>query len=43
MGSFQDLVLQNAAGVLPEQRELDKYRHELFLALQNQLNLAPGR
>lgn len=30
MGSFQDLVLQNSAGALPEQRELDRIRDRLF-------------
>lgn len=30
MGSFQDLVLQNASGVLPEQAELDTLRRALF-------------
>jgi hypothetical protein len=30
MGSFQDLVLQDATGVLPEQTELASLRHHLF-------------
>lgn len=37
MGSFQDLVLQNATGVLPEQRELDRAGHDLFAALRSEL------
>jgi len=30
MGSFQDLVLQDAHGVRPEQDEFDRLRHRLF-------------
>ena len=29
MGSFNDLVLQDSHGVLPENNELDRLRHEL--------------
>jgi hypothetical protein len=32
MGSFGDLVLQNADGVLPEQAEFDRLRQRLFEA-----------
>lgn len=39
MGSFQDLVLQDINGVLPQQQDLDRYRRELFTALQTELNL----
>lgn len=37
MGSFQDLVLQNEKGVTPDQPELSKLRHELFVALRAEL------
>ena len=30
MGGFQDVVLQNSSGVLPEQRDLDVFRRRLF-------------
>ncbi|PZG51345.1 hypothetical protein C1I98_08960 [Spongiactinospora gelatinilytica] len=30
MGSLQDIVLQNAAGVLPENAEFDRLRRALF-------------
>ena len=30
MGSFNDVVLQNSSGVLPEQRQLDQLRLELY-------------
>jgi hypothetical protein len=37
MGSFQDLVLQNEKGVIPEQSELFRLRNDLFTALQAEL------
>jgi hypothetical protein len=37
MGSFQDLVLQDRSGVLPEQPELGRLKQELFTALQDEL------
>lgn len=37
MGSFQDLVLQNEKGVLPEQGDLAKLRHDLFMVLRAEL------
>lgn len=37
MGSFNDIVLQNKRGVLPEQGEFDRLRSELFEAARGQL------
>jgi hypothetical protein len=37
MGGFQDVVLQNSSGVLPEQRDLDALRHRLFEDAREQL------
>ena len=37
MGSFQDLVLQDAGGVRPEQRDLQSLRHQLFEEARTEL------
>jgi hypothetical protein len=36
-GGFQDVVLQDSSGVLPEQHDLDVLRHRLFEAARRQL------
>jgi site-specific recombinase len=36
-GGFQDVVLQNSSGVLPEQHDLDVLRRRLFEAAREQL------
>lgn len=37
MGSFQDMVLQDASGVLPQQDEFDRLRTELFQQARREL------
>ena len=37
MGSFQDIVLQDQSGVLRQQQELGRLRHELFAAIREEL------
>ena len=37
MGSFQDLVLQNAHGVLPEQADFDSLRRAIFVEARREL------
>lgn len=38
MGSFNDVVLQDARGVLPEQPELDQLRSRLFETARGELS-----
>ncbi|MEV0621346.1 hypothetical protein AB0I81_49015 [Nonomuraea sp. NPDC050404] len=37
MGSFQDLILQNAQGVLPEQDRFEELQDQLFEAARDEL------